>query len=105
LIKIKGFSKEHKVKLFWVEVSTSRTDWVATNDLSQDSTQLIGVEKYQCRNGRIQRNHIASAVLVWIRLTSLARQAMTTAYQLKTSLLSEYLRKEPHYSFTLMAFV
>jgi hypothetical protein len=115
LIKIKGFPKEHKVKLFRVEVSTNRTDWVATNDLSQDSTQvtqeacdlrwkieqfhrelkqLTGVEKCQCRHGRIQRNHIACAVLVWIRLTSLARQAMTTAYQLKNSLLSEYLRKE-----------
>jgi hypothetical protein len=40
LIKIKGFPKEHKVKLFRVEVSTNRTDWVATNDLSQDSTQV-----------------------------------------------------------------
>nr|VFJ97563.1 MAG: hypothetical protein BECKH772A_GA0070896_101231 [Candidatus Kentron sp. H]VFJ97926.1 MAG: hypothetical protein BECKH772B_GA0070898_101222 [Candidatus Kentron sp. H]VFK03442.1 MAG: hypothetical protein BECKH772C_GA0070978_101298 [Candidatus Kentron sp. H] len=38
-IKIKGFPKEHKVRLFRVETSTSRTDWVVTNDPTQDSTQ------------------------------------------------------------------
>jgi len=114
-IKIKGFPKEHKVKLFRVEVSNNRTDWVVTNDLAQNSTsgtqdacairwkieqfhrelkQLTGVEKCQCRNARIQRNHIACAVLVWIRLTKLARQAMTNVYQLKHGMLSDYLRQE-----------
>jgi len=84
-IKIKGFPKAHKVKLFRVVVSTNRTDWVVTNDLGQQSTQdvqdacalrwkieqfhrelkqLTGVEKYQCRKARIQINHIARAVLV-----------------------------------------
>ena len=38
-IKIKDFPKEHKVKLFRVEVSTHRTDYVVTNDLTQDSTE------------------------------------------------------------------
>ena len=76
-VKIKGFPKEHKVKLFRVEVSTHRTDYVVTNDLTQDSTeatqkacrwrwrieqlhregkQLTGWEKCQCRKARIQRN-------------------------------------------------
>ena len=76
-IKIKGFPQQHKVKLFRVEVSTHRTDYVVTNDLTQDSTeeaqkacrfrwkieqlhregkQLTGWEKCQCRKGRIQRN-------------------------------------------------
>jgi len=69
-IKIKGFPKHHKVKLFRVEVSTHRTDWVVTNDLTQDSSlatqdacglrwkieqfhreakQLTGIERCQCR--------------------------------------------------------
>lgn len=39
IIKIKGFPKEHKVKLFRVEVSTHRTDYVVTNDITQDSTE------------------------------------------------------------------
>ena len=56
--------------------------------------QLTGIEKCQCRRARIQRNHIACAVLVWVRLTRLARKASTTVYQLKRSLLSDYLREE-----------
>ena len=115
LVKIKGFPKHHKVKLFRVVVSANRTDFVATNDLAQNSTkvtqeacalrlkieqfhreikQVTGIEKCQCRKARIQRNHIACAVLVWNQLTRLARSASTTIYQLKHSLLSDYLRKE-----------
>ena len=56
--------------------------------------QLTGIEKCQCRKARILRNHIACAVLVWIRLTQLARKTMTTVYQIKENLLSSYLRKE-----------
>src|SRR5215207_3130444 len=37
LIKIKGFPKEHKVKLFRVVVHSRRTEWIVTNDLSPDS--------------------------------------------------------------------
>ncbi|KOR27671.1 transposase, partial [Achromatium sp. WMS2] len=71
IIKIRGFQKNHKVRLFRVEVSTHRTDWVITNDPAQDSTvatqdvcgfrwkieqlhregkQLTGMERCQCRN-------------------------------------------------------
>ena len=80
IVKIKGFPAQKKVKLFRVTVSPNRTDYIATNDLSQSSTdvvqevckvrwkveefhrelkQLTGVESCQCRKGRIQRNHIA----------------------------------------------
>jgi hypothetical protein len=38
-VKIKGFPKHHKVRLFRVEVSTHRTDWVVTNDSTQDSAE------------------------------------------------------------------
>ncbi len=85
LIKVKGFLKDYKVKLFWVVVSANRTEWIVTNDLSQDSAQdaqevravrwkiekfhreakqLTGIEACQCRASRIQRNHIACALLV-----------------------------------------
>ncbi len=37
-IKIRGFPKDKKVKLFRVIVSTDKTEYVATNDLTQDST-------------------------------------------------------------------
>jgi hypothetical protein len=111
-IKIKGFPKDHKVHLFRVEVSPHRTDFVVTNDFSQDSTeatqeacgfrwkieqlhregkQVTGLERCQCRKARIQRNHIGCAFLVWIRLKELAAKTGRTMYQLKHGLLDEYL--------------
>ena len=118
-IKIKGFPKDHKVRLFRVAVSTHRTDWVITNDPTQHSTeatrevcgfrwnieqlhregkQLTGLERCQCRTARIQRNHIGCAFLVWVRLKALAAQTGRTVYQLKHGLLDDYLicqRKNP----------
>lgn len=111
LIKIKGFPKDYKVKLFRVAVATHRTDWVVTNDLAQDSDtavqevcgmrwkieqfhrelkQTTGIEKNQCRKARIQSNHIACAMLVWLRLTDLARQSQQTVYRIKHGLLDNY---------------
>ena len=124
-IKIKGFPKNHKVKLFRVVVSTHRTDWVVTNDLAQDSShatqevcrmrwkieqfhrelkQLTGVERCQCRKARIQRNHIACAVLVWIRLMDVARKTGQTIYQVKHGLFGNYLRNELRNPAVRMAF-
>ncbi len=112
IVKIKKFPQAKRVKLFRVTVSTDRTDFIATNDLSQDSTgvvqlvckvrwkieefhrelkQLTGIESCQCRKGRIQRNHIACAILVWLRLKDLAYKSSQTIYQIKHGLLSNYL--------------
>ena len=92
--------------------SSQRTDYVATNDLSQsdvsvvrrvcdvrwkleqfhrESKQLTGLEKCQCRLPRIVRNHIAAAFLVWIHLMRKAYETGQTLYQVKHGLLSEYL--------------
>jgi hypothetical protein len=111
-IKIKTFPKFKKVKLFRVIVSPNKTEYVATNDLTQASTddvqkvcvfrwkieefhrelkQLTGIESCQCRKARIQRNHIACALLVWVRLKSLAYKTGQTIYQIKHQLLSNYL--------------
>src|SRR5829696_2388192 len=112
LIKIKGFPKNCKVKLFRVVVHSRRTEWIVTNDLSPDSAhearevrgvrwkieefhreakQLTGIEGCQCRAGRIQRNHIACALLVWSLLKDLAYQSQRTVYQIKHGLLQDYL--------------
>jgi hypothetical protein len=103
------------VKLFQVEVSTDRREFIATNDKAQDSTeavqkecrlrwkieefhreikQLTGIDKCQCRKPRIQRNHISCAILVWVRLKHLARRTQQTIYQIKYNLLSNYLTKK-----------
>jgi Transposase DDE domain len=115
LIKIKNFPKYHKVKLFRVIVSTNRTEYVATNDLTQASTldtkktcairwkieefhreikQLTGIESCQCRKASIQINYIACAILVWNKLKRLAHLIKKTVYQLKAEFLSSYLIKE-----------
>jgi hypothetical protein len=122
--KIKGFPKEHKVKLFRGAVSSSRTEWIVTNDLSQNSTQdtrkvravrwrieefhcevkqLTGIESCQCRASRIQRNHIACAMLVWSRLKNLAYQSGRTMYQIKHGLLHAYLVQQLKNSSVTMA--
>lgn len=111
-IRLKGMPRDFKMKLFRVPVSTNRTDHVVTNDPAQQCTddtrkvcamrwmieqfhrelkQLTGVERCQCRKQRIQRNHIACAMLVWVRLKHIAYQTGQTVYQIKHGLLSEYL--------------
>jgi hypothetical protein len=114
-IKIKGFPRDHKVHLFRVAVSTHRTEWIVTNDQTQDSTtatqevcgcrwkieqlhregkQVTGLECCQGRKARIQRNHIGCALLVWVRLKELATQTGHTVYQLKHGLLDDYLTQQ-----------
>lgn len=111
-IKIKGFPRDHRVQVFRVVASTRRTDWIVTNDPAADSTdatqqvcgvrwkieqlhregkQVTGLEGCQCRKARIQRNHIACAFLVWVRLTALATHTGRTVYRLKHGLLDDYL--------------
>lgn len=112
LVKVKGFPGDYKLKLFRVVVNTHRTEWIVTNDLSRDSVraaqkarrlrwrteelyreskQLTGIERCQCRSGRIQRNHIACSLLVWSRLKELAYHSGQTVYRIKHSLLHDYL--------------
>jgi len=112
LVKIKDFPKGHCVKLFRLVLSTQRTDFVVTNDLAQDDAQatqqvcglrwkieqfhretkqLTGLEGCQCRLVRIVRNHIACAMLVWVRLKHLAALANQTVYRLKYGLLDDYM--------------
>ena len=113
-VKIHGFPMDHKVKLFR-GAATNRTEYVATNDHSQDSAvavkgvcrirwkieqyhregkQMLGMETCQCRKARAQRNHIGCAILAWHCLTKLARKLKTNIYALKNSLLSEHMKNE-----------
>ena len=113
-VKIHGFPRDYKVQLFRV-AATNRTEYIATNDLSQDSAvvvkdlcgvrwkieqyhregkQMLGIEKCQCRKARAQKNHIGCVILAWHALTQWARKRQTNIYALKNSLLSEYMKKE-----------
>jgi hypothetical protein len=111
-IKVKKFPKNYKVNLFRVVVSTDKTEYVITNDMTQDSTegcrketairwkieqfhreakQVTGIEKNQCRTNRSQRNHICLAIQVWVFLSEKAHTLGTTIYQVKRGLLDEYM--------------
>ena len=111
-VKLKGFAGATRLKLFRVVVSTNRTEYLVTNDLSQSDTdaaqkesarrwkieqfhreikQTTGLERCQCRLIRSQRNHIAAAMLVWLSVKELAEKTKKTSYQLKQGLLSDYL--------------
>lgn len=114
-IKVHKMPKDSVFKLFRVLVSTHRTDYIITNDLTQQDTaaaeeksgirwtveqfhredkQITGLECCQCRLGRSQRNHIALAGLTWLRFKQLAYEGKKTVYQLKQGLLDLYMRQE-----------
>ncbi len=111
-VHVKDFPKGHRLQLFRLVLSTERTDYVVTNDATQTSTddtqqvcairwkieqfhreakQLTGLESCQCRKARIQRNHVACAMLVWCRFKELAYKTGRTVYQIKYGQLSDYL--------------
>ena len=60
-------------------------------EFHREIKQLTGIESCQCRKARLQRNHIACAMLVWLRLKNLAYKTGGTVYQIKHNLLSNYL--------------
>lgn len=111
LIKINKFPKDKKLKLFRVTISTDSTEYIATNDLSQNSSkavklliktrwkieefhreikQVTGIESCECRKAIIQKNHIVCCLLVWNFLKRLAAQTSKTIYQLKHEWLSTH---------------
>ena len=55
---------------------------------------MTGIQSCQCRKARIQRNHIACAILVWNFLKQIAYTTGFTVYQLKNQSLSNYLTNE-----------
>jgi hypothetical protein len=114
-IHLKTMPKGHRMKLFRLVLSSERTDYVVTNDMTQDSMdavkeivgirwkieqffretkQLTGIERCQCRLARIQRNHIGCAMLVWNCLKKNAYATGKTVYELKHGLLDDYMRQQ-----------
>jgi hypothetical protein len=115
LVHLKQFPAGHQVKLFRLTLSNERTDYLVTNEVTQDSTvaaqqvwgwrpkveefhretkQVTGMEGCQCRRERIVRNHIGCAMLVWVRLKQVAHDTNRTIYQVKHGLLDDYLRQQ-----------
>ena len=114
-VHIKKFPKGHQVKVFRIASDSGRMEYIATNDLSQSDVnatqekcrlrwkieqlhrelkQTTGIGECQGRKHRAQRNHIACCLWVWVSLRRAARATGQTIYQLKESLLHDYMRKQ-----------
>lgn len=125
MIRLKGMPEHLMMKMFSVAVSSNRTDCVVTNDTSQhcsDDTkkicairlfvkqfyreikQVTGIDRCQCRKQRIQRNHIACAIHVWVTLKKIAYTTGETVYQIKKNLMKNYLIKELQDPSVVMSF-
>lgn len=110
--KLRGMNKDVKVKLFQVVRHTTQNETIVTNDVAQSSAEVTlevlshrwkveqfhrelkqntGIEDCQCRRHRAQRTHIAMSMLVWLKFDDLAYNQKCTIYQLKQSLLDEYI--------------
>ncbi len=62
--------------------------------LHREIKQVTGMGNCQCRKMRAQRNHIACCMQVWVCLKRIARSFGQTIYQLKDSLLDDYMRHQ-----------
>lgn len=122
--RLKGMKKQITVQLFRVKRSTTQTELVITNDKARLTAQDVqnetalrwkieqfhreikqntGIEACQCRNHRSQRTHIAVAILVWIRLNRIAQNLQLSIYNIKQSILNQYMKvelKSPKFSFS-----
>ena len=115
LVHIKRFPKDHEVKVLRLASDSGRTEYIATNDLSHSDAEATrqkcrlrwkieqlhrelkqppGIGECQGRKHRAQRNHIACCLWVWVSLTRTARGTGQTIYQLKESLLDDYIRQQ-----------
>ena len=59
---------------------------IRTLNIYESNLSKIRELNRECRKQRIQRNHIACAMLVWARLKQLAYQTGETVYQIKKGL-------------------
>ena len=115
-IEVKLKELPFKVRLFKLVTQNGDIGWMITNNSDSTLTtqvvqqengvrwkieqvhrnvkQLLGSEACQCRKGRFQRNHIGLVFQAWISLAVHARAAGQTLYQVKQSLLHDYLMSE-----------
>jgi len=124
LVKVKGFPGSTKVKLFRVQVSTNRTDYVATNDMTQGSAdgvrkasairwkieefhrelkQTTGIEKCQARKQRSQRDHINLCVQAWMVMKTAVRKNGISIYEQKNQPLRDYVTARWREPYTVFA--
>jgi len=55
VVKVRGFPGDYKLNLFRVVVSTHRTEWIVTNDLTRESVH--DAQKARAVGWRIEQLH------------------------------------------------
>ena len=123
--KLRYLPANRPVQLFRIVVSTDKTEYIVTNDVTLKTTndtrkesairwkieefhrelkQLTGIERCQARKNRSQRNHIAMSMLAWIQLKTRAWATGKTIYEVKHDPLQQYVAdqwRHPATVFTL----
>lgn len=115
ICELKGLDKKVMLRMFQVVRSTTQKEIIVSNDAAQSFTDVIqevvshrwrveqfhrelkqntGIEDCQCRGHRSQRTHIATCMLVWLKLTNLSVKLKKNIYQLKSGLLDDYIKQE-----------
>ena len=110
--KLKDLPANRLVQLFRIVVSSDKTEYIITNDVTIKTTddtrkesairwkieefhreikQLTGIESCQARKNRCQRNHIAMALLAWIQLKTRAWATGKTIYEIKQDPLKQFV--------------
>ena len=104
------------VKLFKLEATDGRIEWVISNDISEavncfvaelkndnrwhieefhrSFKQLTGSQKCQCRKAQSQRNHLACCYLAWVNLKIQSLRLKQTVYQIQKNIFREFLSEK-----------
>ena len=115
-VRLKGQKKRVSIRMHRLDMPTRATEpkyqYIVTNDIKNDDSQavantvshrwkveelhrevkqLTAIERCQCRKARAQRNHIVCSLIAWTSLKRAAYALKTTAYNLKTRLLDDYM--------------
>ncbi len=95
-IHMQKFPVGHQVKLFRLAVSTHRTDYVVTNDLSQNDTQATKAES--ALRWKIEQFHREAKQVTGLEgcqcRSQRAQDLQTRIFQIKQGLLSDYMRQQ-----------
>jgi DDE superfamily endonuclease len=76
LVKVKGFAQDMYLKLFRVVVSTDRTDYIVTNDMTQSDTDEA--QKESGHRWKVEQFHRRCETSDWNRTLSMSAESFAT---------------------------
>jgi hypothetical protein len=122
--RLKGLPIKRLLKLFRIVVSSDKTEYVVTNDITIMTTddareesairwkieefhrelkQLTGIERCQARKNRSQRNHIVMCMLAWLQLKVTAWATNRTVYEVKQDPLKAFVAEQWRHPATIFS--